>query len=127
MEHAFITTDGTYWQTISEPSEELIATYPKGTVEVPLRPNHLHTWDGKKWNPPSKEVWDAFVSEQVRFQRQSKLVNEVDPIVTNPLRWGDLTESQQQAWKDYRRALLDITKQEGFPHDITWPTSPTKE
>ena len=27
-------------------------------------------------------------------------------------------------WQDYRQALRDITKQDGFPFEITWPTPP---
>lgn len=127
MEYGFISPDGTYWQTNSEPSPEAIASYPNGTIEVPLRPNHLYTWGGTQWNAPTKEVWDTYVGNQVKYERNSRLLSEVDPIVTNPLRWGDLTETQKQAWADYRRALLDITQQEGFPHNVIWPTTPSKE
>lgn len=28
------------------------------------------------------------------------------------------------AWATYRKALRDITKQEGFPFNVTWPESP---
>ena len=45
----------------------------------------------------------------VRTERGHLLATEVDPVVSNPLRWGDLSEEQQQAWATYRRALLDIT------------------
>jgi hypothetical protein len=29
------------------------------------------------------------------------------------------------AWLNYRQALRDITKQEGFPYSVTWPTEPS--
>lgn len=29
-----------------------------------------------------------------------------------------------QEWIDYRQALRDISNQEGFPKEITWPTEP---
>ena len=45
----------------------------------------------------------------VRADRDNRLATEVDPIVSNPLRWNDLTTEQQNAWATYRRALLDIT------------------
>ena len=45
----------------------------------------------------------------VRAERDNRLATEVDPIVSNPLRWNDLTTEQQNAWAAYRRALLDIT------------------
>ena len=31
----------------------------------------------------------------------------------------------QAAWQVYRQALRDITEQEGFPLDITWPVPPS--
>jgi len=27
-------------------------------------------------------------------------------------------------WSTYRQALRDITEQEGFPYQVTWPTKP---
>lgn len=33
--------------------------------------------------------------------------------------------TDKKAWKAYRQALRDITKQPGFPDNITWPTKPT--
>jgi hypothetical protein len=48
----------------------------------------------------------------------------VDPIVMNALRWADLTVEQQEEVASYRRALLDITDQAGFPLEVTWPALP---
>jgi len=59
-----------------------------------------------------------------RVNRDIKLELEVDPIVTNPLRWEDLSTSKQNEWKAYRTALLGIPQQSGFPNTITWPTKP---
>lgn len=63
-------------------------------------------------------------AEQMRSERDSLLATVVDPIVTNPLRWGDLTETEKKAWEDYRRALLDVPNQAGFPSGVVWPTKP---
>lgn len=73
---------------------------------------------------PTQEELDAKAAIQVRLQRDSILVSEVDPIVSNPLRWADLTTDQQNAWAQYRTDLLDITDQSGFPDDVAWPTKP---
>lgn len=73
---------------------------------------------------PTQEELDAAAAAQVRADRDSILVTEVDPIVSNPLRWADMTADKQAEWSAYRTALLDITNQAGFPHDITWPTKP---
>ena len=67
---------------------------------------------------------DAQKAEGARMMRNELLVTEVDPIVTNPLRWAELSTEQQQDWTDYRTALLNVPQQVGFPNAITWPTKP---
>lgn len=74
--------------------------------------------------PPTQAELDAEAAAMVRAQRDYLLQKEVDPIVSNPLRWADMTAEQQAAWSAYRTALLDITLQAGFPHNVTWPTKP---
>ena len=69
---------------------------------------------------------DERLSKSVRKERDMKLTTEVDPIASNALRWAALTAEQQQAWADYRQALLDVPEQAGFPHDVVWPTKPTE-
>lgn len=66
----------------------------------------------------------AVVCDIVRMKRDTRLSEEVDPIVSNPLRWGSLSDEQQLAFTVYRQNLLDITEQEGFPHNVVWPTKP---
>jgi hypothetical protein len=74
--------------------------------------------------PPTQAELDAVATENVRNQRNYLLTTEVDPLVSNPLRWADLSTEQQQAWTTYRRDLLDITNQPGFPYNIVWPEKP---
>lgn len=74
--------------------------------------------------PPTQAELDAVAAAGVRAHRDYLLATEVDPVVSNPLRWADLSAEQQAAWATYRRALLDITAQAGFPHDIVWPVAP---
>ena len=59
-----------------------------------------------------------------RTQRDALLTTIVDPIVTNPLRWGTMTSDEQQMWVNYRQALLDVPQQPGFPASISWPNKP---
>ena len=73
---------------------------------------------------PTQEELDADAAAGVRWERDDRLTNEVDPIVSNPLRWNDMTPEQQGAWSQYRTDLLNITDQTGFPHSVNWPTSP---
>lgn len=49
MERGFYHASRGYWQTISEPDEETLASYPEGTVEVPLKPGADHEWNGSEW------------------------------------------------------------------------------
>ena len=54
-------------------------------------------------------------AERVREIRNQYLEEYVDKVVSNPLRWADMTEEEQQQIKDYRQYLLDIPQQEAFP------------
>ena len=60
----------------------------------------------------------------VRAERNHILVFSVDPVVSNPLRWVELTEPEQASIVSYRTALLDITEQATFPTSVTWPIKP---
>jgi hypothetical protein len=124
MEKGFFHPDRGYWQTLTDPSDQIRATNPEGTVETPLQPTPIHVWDGSQWQEPSQSVKDEYAAAQVRNRRDYLLMAEVDPIASNALRWSSLTADQQQAWAGYRQALLDITKQAGFPHNVTWPSKP---
>ena len=73
---------------------------------------------------PTQEELDEIASEQKRAERDSILQTEVDPLVTNPLRWGELTEAKQAEWATYRTDLLNVPQQAGFPNTINWPTKP---
>jgi hypothetical protein len=70
------------------------------------------------------EIRPPQTAEDVRSQRNQILATAVDPLVSNPLRWADLTTEKQQAWADYRRALLDLPQQAGFPANVVWPVAP---
>lgn len=124
MEKGFYHQSVGYWQTISEPSESLLASYPPGTIEVPLKPGNGYIYNGSEWVAPSLEWVREMTAAQVRQERDIRLHFEVDPIISNPLRWEDLPDTKKQEWISYRRQLLDITLQENFPFDIVWPTKP---
>jgi hypothetical protein len=79
---------------------------------------------GTDFAPFSQADHDARVAAFVRDQRDVKLSSEVDPIVTNPLRWADLTTEKQNEWTQYRTDLLNVPQQAGFPNTINWPTKP---
>jgi hypothetical protein len=59
-----------------------------------------------------------------RAERDNILATVVDPLVSNSLRWADLTAAKQNEWTTYRTDLLGVPQQAGFPNTITWPTKP---
>lgn len=124
MEQGFYHSSVGYWQATNAPSPEILATYPQGTVEVPLMPGSGYTFDGAQWVAPSQSWLDEQAAKAVRSERLRRLVLEVDPLVSNPLRWNDLTAEKQEAWTTYRTALLNITEQARFPHTVVWPVKP---
>ena len=73
---------------------------------------------------PTQAELDASTAAQVRGERDNILVTVVDPLVSNPLRWADLTSDKQAEWSQYRTDLLGVPQQAGFPNTITWPTKP---
>jgi len=75
---------------------------------------------------PTQAELDAELAASLRAQRDGKLALEVDPIVSNPLRWNELTEAKQTEWAQYRTDLLDLPEQSGFPNTVTFPTKPTE-
>ena len=80
--------------------------------------------DFEAYVAPIQAELDAELAENLRAQRDQKLVEEVDPVVTNPLHWNALTDAKQAEWTQYRTDLLDLPNQAGFPHTVTWPTMP---
>ena len=46
----------------------------------------------------------------VRVARDNLLKSEVDPVVSNPLRWAEMSDAGKAQYEAYRRYLLDYTK-----------------
>ncbi len=61
---------------------------------------------------------DDQVAESVRMQR-NKLLEETDWTQSR-----DVSLINDDDWVLYRQELRDITSQEGFPHEVIWPTKP---
>lgn len=60
-----------------------------------------------------------YKQNRVREIRNSYLEQYVDPVVSNPLRWADMSEEEKQKYADYRRYLLDYTTGENW-----WESNP---
>lgn len=126
MKHAHIDNNG---QILGWYDDEIHASVPEPNVQVSeevwqnaLDSNHNTIIDGVTSQVDHRT--EAQKAEGARMFRNELLVSEVDPIVTNPLRWAELSTEQQQDWADYRIALLNVPQQVGFPNAITWPTKP---
>ena len=80
---------------------------------------------GDNFTQLSQEIKDEREASLQRHERDVILETVVDPLVSNPLRWAELTTEQQNAWAQYRIDLLNVPQQSGFPHNITFPTKPS--
>ncbi len=76
------------------------------------------------YTAPTQAELDAQVASEVRMMRDHLLKSEVDSVVSNPLRWADMTSEKQTEWSQYRTDLLNVPQQSGFPNTISWPTKP---
>ena len=62
--------------------------------------------------------------ETVR-QKRDMLLNECDIKYCNSELWDLMSENKKTEWREYKRALRDITTQEGFPYKVVFPKIPT--
>lgn len=62
----------------------------------------------------SREELDAAMQSAMRAVRNNYLVEYVDGVVSNPLRWADMSEELKQMYTDYRKYLLDYTETENW-------------
>jgi len=94
-------------------------------IETPQRPDCYHDWIDGAWVENTTAKTAALTTEQ-RGERDKLLTFVVDPIISNPLRWADLTDAKRAEWTQYRTDLLNVPQQSEFPSTINWPTKPTE-
>ena len=99
-------------------------TLDPSDTDMTIDNSELLSLIGSDFVPFSQIEHDVRVATMVRVQRDAKLTNEVDPVVSNPLRWADLSSEEQTEVAAYRTALLDVPQQPGFPSTVSWPTPP---
>tara|TARA_B110000902_G_scaffold160421_1_gene183664 strand:+ start:301 stop:708 length:408 start_codon:yes stop_codon:yes gene_type:complete len=115
-----------------DPMDESNTLIPAGCVETApptTTDEQLARWDGTAWAvedipTPEAEPEPADPADEARAGRDNILTTVVDPLVSNPFRWADLTSDKQAEWSQYRTDLLSVPQQAGFPNNITWPTKP---
>ena len=67
----------------------------------------------------TEEEQAVYMEEKAQAKRDLRslyLHTYVDPVVTNPLRWEELSEEEQTEIKNYRQYLLDVPQQTDFPN-----------
>lgn len=117
------------WQTISNDGTPI----PKDEQKV-----QVWVWfgdDEEERNPtlPQQQEWvngflesaegGKFLEGYLRLYRDS-LLQDLDTVISNPLRWKGFTEAEQKDLADCRQELLDVPQQDGFPNDVEWPSKP---
>lgn len=80
--------------------------------------------DFTPYTAPTQEELDAEKAMDVRAWRDHLLQSEVDPIVSNALRWAEMSSDKQAEWAQYRTDLLNVPQQGSFPNSISWPSKP---
>lgn len=88
-------------------------------AKKPEKPGNFYEFDY------TQKQWVLNVAEaenQAKYTRDRLLKEGPDRI--SPLWWDSMTTEQREQWAAYRKALLDITEQPGYPVNIIWPVSP---
>lgn len=82
--------------------------------------------------------WDKDIEQWKDFRSQEQILEMAGDVIKRKRLqllvdsdWTDtlsakarLGESTYSEWQTYRQALRDITKQSGYPLDVTWPVPP---
>ena len=63
------------------------------------------------------------ILEQEALDLRTKLLVESD-FADLPVTQARLSDAEKTAWATYRQALRDITNQQAYPWDISWPVKP---
>lgn len=65
-------------------------------------------------------------TEEMRYIAQSHSIREKRDMLLVNSDWTQVADApvDQTAWATYRQALRDITAQNGFPNEVTWPVEP---
>lgn len=72
----------------------------------------------KQWLEVAKETEYNELASAIRKQRNN-ILNETDKYLIDDY---PISEEQKEKYKNYRKALRDITEQLGFPYEVSWPT-----
>jgi len=88
----------------------------------PVKPDYPCNFNKitEAWDWHEQASWD-----ELRYERDKRLRQDVDPVVTNPLRWSEMTTEKQLEYTNYRLALLNLPQNRTDPRNPTWPSKPS--
>jgi Phage tail assembly chaperone protein len=88
-------------------------------VIIPMKPgiNFKFNYETKSWQE------DIELSKNNARAYRNKLLVDIDKV--NPVWYNSLTYDQQEQLIVYRRALLNVPQQAGFPTQVDWPQKPS--
>jgi hypothetical protein len=110
-------------------SKDALANYSVYEVTPTTRPEYNHLVQSVVCNSePHVESGEWVIGYTVENKTQDLAETNVRNYRSNLLSktdWMATTDNTMTtAMAEYRQALRDITSQEGFPYDVTWPTKP---
>ncbi len=90
--------------------DDIRATFPEGTVEVPLKPDANAVWDGEQWRagtPPTITVEDykAAVQAHLDAAARSKLYTDGNSLATYTASTNPQWAAEAQAFVAWRDAV----------------------
>lgn len=88
--------------------------------EVPAPPDDVDMAHEYNAETGAWEVSPKKLAKKLRAERDKALV-ECDYVMMPDY---PITTEKRSEWESYRKALRDITEQEGFPLQVTWPQKP---
>lgn len=96
-----------------EVDEKYVGTGPDGHAEDMVRhvTKSFRRFEIRAVPEPTQEEKE----NNARATRDAYLQQFVDPVVSNPLRWGELSDDEKQQYADYRGYLLDYPQSDEFP------------
>lgn len=112
-----------------EPGVYLLPANTTGFEPPKFKKNKVRVWDGQKWeyaDGPKKAASKIPAQPQTAEEKAAVLryIRNKKLAVTDWTQLKDVPEATSQAWATYRQDLRDLTAQENFPENVTWPEEP---
>nr|WP_321482370.1 hypothetical protein [uncultured Cohaesibacter sp.] len=93
-----------YWQTTGKPSASIMAEYPEGTVEVPLKPGGNYEWTASGWvaKPALLPTQEEYTKAIQAMLDNAAIARRYDSAAT----MATYTNSTNGAWSAEATAMI---------------------